>query len=189
MSARSCINVGELSGEVTKMRLRTMDEGQSCDDQQVLYFKAAGGFPLRIAPSPGMGRGVFTSSRIPNGQFLGIYEGERVDDDELEHRGIGSYVFDLGNGWGSIDAEDVSVSNWTRYINHSKSKQNVRAHVCCGSDYVMVLLHDDEGSWEDLELDGLRVELWSTRVLMPGDELLLNYGPAYVASMEYVVDG
>ena len=42
---------------------------------------------------------------------------------------------------------------------------------------------DGVGGWDDVELDGPRVELWTTRAVGAGEELLLNYGPSYVAHM------
>ena len=100
----------------------------------------------------------------------------------------------------------------TRFINHSTVRPNVRARVCNDEDVVTVLrwcgrddapadvgrsgregggADDDEGDsdddgvggWDDVELDGPRVELWTTRAVGAGEELLLNYGPSYVAHM------
>ena len=102
-------------------------------------------------------------------------------------------VFSLGGGW-NLDAQDPSQSNWTRFINHSAVAPNVRACVRRDADVLFVLLHrdgvgaddddgddDDTAAWRDLEVDGARVELWTTRAVCAGDELLLNYGPEFAA--------
>ncbi|CAK0796298.1 unnamed protein product [Prorocentrum cordatum] len=154
------------------------------------HWTAAGGFPLRVGPAEGKGNGVFAACTIPEGHFLGLYEGEMMNDEAMNARGVGSYVFDVGNGW-SIDARDPDASNWARYMNHSKTHRNVVARVRRGESYMMVLSYEEhaEGGWEDLELDGTRVELYTTRKLQVGEELLLDYGPAYLASMEIVING
>ncbi len=111
-------------------------------------------------------------------------------------RPLGEYVFSLGGGW-NLDAQDPARSNWTRFINHSAVAPNVRARVRRDADVLLVLLHRDEAggaddaddddaddgtaAWRDLEVDGARVELWTTRALCAGDELLLNYGPEFAA--------
>jgi SET domain-containing protein len=89
------------------------------------------------------GLGAFATSRIPFGTMVGEYSGEvmtlsqvrarywgKRERDESDKRWVkrrkerdqgitGDYVLELENG-SFVDAEDVDVSNWCRFMNHAK---------------------------------------------------------------------
>jgi len=148
------------------------------DDPQV--FQTPTGFHLRVTAAPGKGLGIFAVQEIPQGAYLGLYAGELIDDNEFERRykdlhrqapkssmgegPIGGYVFGLGNGY-SMDAEDLRFSNWTRYVNHSSRRPNIVTRC-----------------------DGRRIEFWSFQRVAAGAELLMDYGPDYVAAMPGMID-
>ena len=143
----------------------------------------------------------YVGERVDDAELVRRYGPDFFATGASEHGGcgggaarpLGEYVFSLGGGW-NLDAQDPSQSNWTRFINHSAVAPNVRACVRRDADVLFVLLHrdgvgaddddgddDDTAAWRDLEVDGARVELWTTRAVCAGDELLLNYGPEFAA--------
>ena len=62
--------------------------------------------------------------------MLGKYIGERLSKEEYTHKypdGKSYYVLSMPGEEGVyVDASDVSVSNWTRYINHDDVSTNVK---------------------------------------------------------------
>jgi SET domain-containing protein len=97
------------------------------------------------------GLGLFTLRDIPAGRRIVEYTGELISDEEADRRG-GKYLFDLQNGF-CIDGRPRS--NLARYVNHS-CRPNATAYV-----------------------SGRRVWVWSRRKIRAGEEITINYGPAY----------
>ena len=79
------------------------------------------------------------------------YTGEVITDEEAERRG-GKYLFELGGGR-TLDGRPRT--NLGRYVNHS-CRPNAEAFV-----------------------SGRRVWVWSKRRIRAGEEVTIDYGPAY----------
>ena len=107
-------------------------------------------FAVRKA-SPGAGFGLFSTSPIPEGEFVLEYKGRHVTTetaDTLKTR----YLFEIDSTW-TIDGS--SRANQARYINHS-----------C------------EPNCEATIKDG-RVLIYSLRDIERGEELTIDYGEEY----------
>lgn len=101
-----------------------------------------------------MGRGVFASTFIPSGIFLGLYEGEKISEFVSQERckkGEGLYIFELEKG---IYIDGRIGGNWTSIINHSRDP-NVQAF---------------SNSKQET------IEIVSCRAIRKGEQLFLNYG-------------
>lgn len=73
---------------------------------------------------PGAGLGVKASCFIPKGKILGKYEGKRLRQKEYLKLKNKDYIFEVDSHPRIyIDASDIKYSNWTRYINGARSKQ------------------------------------------------------------------
>ena len=74
-----------------------------------------------IAESPGKGLGAFVLRDFAEGDMLGDYAGDLLNEDQLQARysggELGSYIMAIDENW-YIDAEYPSASNWCRYVNH-----------------------------------------------------------------------
>jgi SET domain-containing protein len=97
------------------------------------------------------GLGLFALRDIPRGRRIIEYVGELITDKEADRR-RGKYLFDLGDGR-CIDGR--SRANLARYVNHS-CRPNATAYVT-----------------------GRRVWVWSRRRILAGEEITIDYGPAY----------
>jgi SET domain-containing protein len=96
-----------------------------------------------VAASPIHGRGLFAARRLPAGEFIGHYEGQRVDED-------GRYVLwvENGNGTGWVGFEG---RNEMRYLNHSARPNAAMDGLTC---YSLRDIQPDEEitidyGWED----------------------------------------
>lgn len=143
-----------------------------------------------IAPSPGKGKGAFAARKLALGTELGDYRGEVIsldglharygeprDEDvrwhrawraerERRHVGVtGKYVYSAGASPSSdrlrfVDAEDPALSNWTRFINHSR-----RGNV------------DDIIDWSDDDEPIVRFVVRED--IHPGEEICFDYGDSF----------
>jgi len=97
------------------------------------------------------GLGLFALRRIPAGRRIVEYLGTVISDEEADRKG-GKYLFDLGGG----RALDGQVrDNPARYVNHA-CRPNAEARIT-----------------------GRRVWVWSTRAIAAGEQITIDYGPAY----------
>lgn len=101
----------------------------------------------------GAGKGLFSEDFIKKGDFVVEYTGKRLPNSKAD--GLGTrYLFDLENGY----TLDGSVKwNLARWINHA-CDPNVEAEL-------------DEGQG--------RIFIHTTRDVMPGEELTIDYGREY----------
>ena len=92
---------------------------------------------LEVRVVEGKGRGVFTKKEIKKHEYICMYPGELLGGREGDERFIsypenkGSYLFFftfMGKRY-CLDATTVGLSEFGRYINHSKKNQNVRPTV------------------------------------------------------------
>jgi SET domain-containing protein len=97
------------------------------------------------------GLGLFALRDIPARRRVIEYVGELITDEEAGRR-RGKYLFDLGDGR-AIDGR--ARSNPARYVNHS-CDPNAEAFI-----------------------SGRRVWVWSRRRIRAGEEITIDYGPAY----------
>jgi len=82
--------------------------------------------PVEVRPCPALGddaKGVYATSCIECGKFLGNYEGEVLDYDQLRLRHPTlepAYAFRIDDDR-YVDA--VNSTHWTRFMNHNVSSQ------------------------------------------------------------------
>jgi uncharacterized protein len=99
------------------------------------------------------GLGLFATAPLKRGDFIIEYTGELISTDEANRRG-GKYLFVVSDEK-TIDGK--GRENTARYINHS-CKPNAEA---------------------ELDEDELRVRIYAKRKILPGDEILYDYGSEY----------
>ena len=124
------------------------------------------------------GLGLFSCRPIPNGCFIGSYEGEVLTHRQYRARypkGESVYVFLVGDDRQRrekryIDAADESKSNLARYMNHDAISPNV--------DYLIeTVLCRSRAKVIDY-----KVLLYSIRDINIGEELVFDYGSQYPLS-------
>ena len=97
------------------------------------------------------GLGLFALRDIPARRRILEYTGEIISEEEADRR-RGKYLFDLGDGH-AIDGR--SRANLARYVNHS-----------CDPNAIAYIT-------------GRRVWVWSKHRIRAGEEITIDYGPAY----------
>lgn len=97
------------------------------------------------------GLGLFALRPIPAGRRIIEYLGRVISDEEADRKG-GKYLFDLGGG---LSLDGRARDNPARYVNHS-CRPNAEAFV-----------------------SGRKVWVWSKRAIAAGEEITIDYGPAY----------
>ncbi len=107
-------------------------------------------FAVRVKKSA-TGHGLFAVEKIPAKRFIIEYWGKLVTDDEAEKIG-GRYLFELENGFTIVG---TTHANKARYANHS-CKPNAEVHIT-----------------------GNRVFLFSLAPILPGEEIVYDYGKEY----------
>ncbi|GAC1413154.1 MAG: hypothetical protein NVSMB66_4360 [Candidatus Doudnabacteria bacterium] len=95
--------------------------------------------------------GLFTLSDIPKGYFVVEYDGERINNAEVERRG-GRYLFEINS---RLTVDGSSRKNIARYINHS-CRPNCEPDIKKG-----------------------RILIISKRKIQAGEELGYDYGKEY----------
>jgi SET domain-containing protein len=138
----SCLPTGSLALAPTSMS-NSYATGPSHSQKSMAHRSAvSAGIDISFV-SKKKGFGAFATSRIPFGTMVGEYSGEvmtlsqvrarywgKRERDESDKRWVkcreerdqgitGNYVLELENG-SFVDAEDVDVSSWCRYMNHAK---------------------------------------------------------------------
>lgn len=138
-------------------------------------------------------RGVFLRPKakpILPGDFIGIYTGtlELVPSgdetnnlysyDAAQHIKLSKEQLSLVTGHKKVDSkEEFSIQvnasksgNFTRFINHSSSETNVEA--------IATIMPDDT----------IEIILYALTKILPGDQLLSNYGGAYWRALSFIPD-
>ena len=125
---------------------------------------------LKPSTIPKAGWGVFATSFISKGTYLGYYQGKKIKSEKTfvknvkSGRSDPSYAFDVHSGTSHfvLDATDPQSSNWTRYMNCSRSDQEEN-----------VLYADRDGM----------IKFYTTRAINPGTELMFYYGEMYAEKL------
>jgi len=132
---------------------------------------------LGYSKIPNAGLGVFATTRIKQGTFMGNYMGEILDSaDEMT---TNEYLYGTYSRTKkfTIDASSIEKSNYTRFIN------------CCSANYnenlVGIRYTPSEGSsvyrtrtGKQIDIDGY-IFFYATRDIEQGEELYYDYGEAY----------
>lgn len=123
---------------------------------------------VEVKVAPGKGRGLYAKRDLEAFTLIGRYRGVLLTPQEFdESETSGFYAMCLANG-DVIDGEEEALSNFCRFINHSKG---LRSN-CQATDV-----------WESSEfLFGIScnaVSLETVRDVKAGEELLFDYGPEY----------
>jgi len=108
--------------------------------------------------APGLDKGVFALTTLKPGLHILDYTGETLAQEDFEARYPGasteaSYTFALENGT-YLDATDPDYATAARWINHSKQPN-------------ATVEENAEGT----------LEIRTTRTIMPGEEILIDYNP------------
>lgn len=141
--------------------IKSFSKPKNCGNRNILNQPE---YKLVVNKSIYHGYGLFTESKIPNNSYVIEYTGEIISDREAERRGNFyemnkcSYLFNLANQGDdclySIDA--IFFGAKSRYINHSKSRANLKAEV--------------------LSKDGMqRIVFYAIKDICAGEELLFDY--------------
>ncbi|KAI0312594.1 hypothetical protein OF83DRAFT_631595 [Amylostereum chailletii] len=144
------------------------ESGRFCDNMDIQRGHST---PLEV--KVGMyGLGAFAMEDIRKGTYIGEYVGELSADVEdtrgeiRDHVGL-NYLFEMNDADAprSLTSDSARVGNETRYINHpasprGKNGKNVAAR--------LFLVNGD-----------FRMGIWSTKVILKGEELFLDYGKKY----------
>lgn len=122
-----------------------------CDQHGPVHYS------MKVAPSriPGAGLGLFAIKHFAEGDTIDYYIGT-VYAMESDHQG--DYTFDV-RGQYIVDAI-ATQSCLSRYINHSSLEPNCVFKVYGRGEYPHIVVQ-------------------ATRDIMPGEELLIDYGPSY----------
>jgi hypothetical protein len=143
---------------------------------------------VRIRDVPVKGKGAFTTRRVEKAAFLGYYHGEYLSSDDVFERypilakadppatrteslaaGV-SYLFALDfDGELYVDAKNLWLSNWVRYVNHSERRQNAIAYI------------------DDADPARPMIYLEATRDIEAGEEILVDYGEEYWEGVPFKV--
>lgn len=99
------------------------------------------------------GLGLFATEPLKRGDFIIEYTGELISTDEANRRG-GKYLFVVSDEK-TIDGK--GRNNIARYVNHSCTP-NAEA---------------------ELDEEELRVRIYAKRKILPGEEILYDYGKEY----------
>lgn len=119
------------------------------------------GVDVEIADSPGRGKGLFALRNIDEDVFVAPYLGPIKKWSDVEDDVDNSYLFELDEDT-CIDGSDPTLSNWARYLNHSKRRKN------CHAEQI-------EGPWGRVTGISFR----TLRPILAGEELFFDYGDDY----------
>lgn len=125
------------------------------------------------------GLGIFAKKNIPKGKFLGNYVGELKPSDSFFN--WNPYIFEtiISNKKYKIDANDITKSNWTRFINCSYNNKVENVMTISTRDKNVYVRQSDK---KEIVLDGY-VLFYSKRDINIGEELLFNYGTPYLKQL------
>jgi len=126
---------------------------------------AARNFYLAKSRIPRAGLGVYSKIAIPKGTYLDRYKGRKLSLSKFDYEASeglldSAYAFDVNSGDRHfiLDATHPEHSNWTRYMNCSRSFQ--------------------EENVKFVDRDG-KILFYAIQDIHPGDELLFYYGDDY----------
>ena len=109
-----------------------------------------------------MGKGLYALTDLPAFMIVARYRGVLVDaDDYAKDTSSGAYAMGLANGK-VIDGEVPWRSNFVRYINHSKRKENCAAYDAFDEDAIVAAVY-----------------IQTERPIKAGEELFFDYGDEY----------
>ena len=115
-------------------------------------------------------KGAFCKKKIKKGTFLGNYFG-KITQESI----TGPYIFQSRRDDKiiSIDATNISYSNWTRYMNCSTTNQNENVTSYYLTNKELQHINDELKSLEGY------IVFYSNRDIEPKEELLYYYGNDY----------
>jgi len=112
-----------------------------------------------IKPSALSGWGAFARVDVPADSFLGLYLGETFPVDTNDQLHVSAYKLNCGNYM--IDAGNVQKASFARMINGARKPEEKTKVNCITREF-----HST-------------VQIWSTRSIEEGEELILEYGVSY----------
>eukprot|EP01036_Dinobryon_divergens_P029093 gene29093-38154_t len=154
------------------------------------------------------GRGLFAKTFIPKGTLIGFYMGELLSLREYQMRypsGNSNYVFLLNSDCQQryrvfVDANNETLSNYTRFINHDGENFNLIAETVpqlsdssMNSNVFIRNKIDSSIASKKIEkkllkrmsrneiFNRYRVGFYCIRDVFEGEELMFDYGPSFKA--------
>ena len=127
-------------------------------------FETPVGLELRISTIPRAGWGVVATRAWEKHRQLGTYTGETLSAAEFKARypnDDSRYALEMTDEQGQpvfIDASNPTMSNWTRFINAPGDGEQPNVRVVS---------------------NGVRAVVQTLRFIVPGEEILWDYGPSY----------
>ena len=164
---------------------RPLDYGTSCPSHARLCREALRSEPphaeVEVRSAGARGAGVFARVPIERARMVGWYRGSVLNAREVRERDAArrkrpatmaevlasppveranEYVFRVDPDC-YLDASDEADANWTRFINHSARRPNLRVEIDCGGDpmsrspepLVYFVAEDDIGAGAELLFD------------------------------------
>jgi hypothetical protein len=155
------------TGEVIcENRSKYIDNNNFTNAEEInRYLRFWGKIPsfLEVRETPGKGYGIFTTIDIVPDTFLGQYQGiPRATDEGMDT--VKAYLFSVDNFYGNregvVDGQNITYSNFTRFINHSDNP-NCDAKIC---PLMVIIVTED--------------------LIQKDTELTINYGASYWEEMK-----
>ena len=133
---------------------------------------------VRIAPSPGRGRGVFATRRLPRG-LVAVYSGELLTDAQVDAR------YGQGN-----NAERGHVPYGLKVTQRNPAHRGKTADAACSRSLASVINGSRTMRGANIRFSGNarrdgKINVYSTRAINPGEELLAYYGGDYWQYAQY----
>lgn len=122
------------------------------------------------------GLGIIAKKNIKKGTFLGNYTGEIHSNNKCRYNNcMYNFITRKDNKVVNICAQDVNLSNWTRFMNTSLGNDEI--------ENVIVISCDNNETYikkngEKVNLNGCIV-FYAKKNIFIGEELLFNYGENY----------
>lgn len=122
---------------------------------------------LEVKPSKirNAGMGCFARTTIPAGTLLGPYNGKYMDLKQRNKVRDGSYIWRIHENL-YVDAQKFKTNNPLRYVNGAKTRRQKEKINC-------------EVRFIGPDHNQLKVYYMTTKNIMPGEELIINYGDEY----------
>lgn len=122
------------------------------------------------------GLGIIAKKNIKKGIFLGNYTGEIHSKHKCRYNNC-MYNFNTikGNKDVNICAQDLNLSNWTRFMNSSLSNDDIEnvTVISCDNNETYIKKNGDK-----VNLNG-SIIFYAKKNIFIGEELLYNYGVNY----------
>ena len=122
------------------------------------------------------GLGIIAKKNIKKGTFLGNYTGEIHSNHKCRYNNcMYNFITTKDNKVVNICAQDLNLSNWTRFMNSSLCNDDIEnvAVITCDNNETYI-----KKNGEKVNLNG-SIIFYAKKNIFIGEELLYNYGVNY----------